>query len=285
MADWSRVYLGRRAGPRLFAPLLETCFGLEAEETSRQLLFLLFDTWGSVRISLATGAHALAGALAQHLEPRTGARVRSVKEGGSGVRLEGGEELAADAVVLAVLPREAARLLEKPSPAERQALESARVSALLHLVVSARQDPPRAQAVWVPDSEGGPLAGVLDLGPSARAPDGVRPLLLVARVEFAARYADFEDDELARMLLAGGERIFPGLSERVVSRRVVRIENAPRFEPGRFRQIETLRREQSRQPERKVFLAGDWLVGPHLEGAVASGERAAADVLAALGSG
>ena len=283
VADFSRVYLGRRAGPRLLAPLLETAFGLDAGETSRLLLFLLMGAWGDVELAQATGLAALPEALVKGLDDvRTDTRAAALLPHGRGVRVERGSELAADAVVLAVSPREAARLVPDLAPAERAALESSRAATILHLVVSVSGYPEsRAPAIVIPVSEGGTLAGVLEATPQRGAGPGL--LRLVARADFAARHAASTDEELVAALLGSAERVLPGLGASIRERRLLRRDDAlPCFPPGRYRALERLRLEQRQRPERRVFLAGDWLVGPHAEAAVASGERAALEAYAAV---
>lgn len=278
VADFASVVLGSRVCPELYAPLLATHFAQDAHEASRQLLFSLLNPWGEAELSLGFGLSAVPDALAARLEPRTGERVVGVLDGGAAVRLSSGGELRTSAVVLAVPAAQAAELASDLSPAERQALAGQGYSDVLHLAVSTDIDVVEAagRAVWIPQTEGGPLGGVIRLEAPPRA-----LLLLVARLDFAARQHDLGDKELADALLAAAGPMLPGLRERVRERRLLRLPALlPRFAPGRYRAAELLRAERSRQPERRIFLAGDYLVGPHVEGAAVSGARAAAELRA-----
>ena len=60
----------------------------------------------------------------------------------------------------------------------------------------------------------------------------------------------------------------------------------PRFEVGRYRDLERFRRvgEDLRRAGRRLYFAGDSLAGPFLESAILSGQRAAADVAEDLGA-
>ncbi len=275
VADFARVVLGRRAGPELFAPLLATLVGHDARETSRQLLFSLLDPWGDVDISLASGLSAVPTALATGLELHTGERVESVLPSGTGVRLACGEEIRTDAVVLAVPASAVLELACELTPAERDALESVRTVGALHLAVSIERKE-RGTASWIPEAEGGPVAGSIELGNGAPSRQLV---LLVARPHFAKTEAHRSDEELARILLDGAEGIQPGLRHRLRASKLLRLPAIlPHFGPGHYRAAELLWREHARQPERRVFLCGDYLAGPHAEGAAASATRTANEV-------
>ncbi len=286
VADFCRVYLGSRAGPRRLEPLLSMAFGLDAAETSRLLLFLLMSPWGDVELARASGLFALPEALVKGLDDvRTDTRAAAVLPQRRGVRVEHGPELAADAVVLAVSAHEAARLVPEFVPVEKAALAGSRSASVLHLIVSVSDYPElRAPAIVISTSKGATLAGVLELTPARGEGPGL--LRLVAGADFAERHAASPDDEIVGPLLGAAERVLPGLGARVREHRLLRRDDVvPCFEPGRYRALERLRAEQRQRVKRRVFLAGDWLVGPHAEGAVVSGERAALEAYAAVRGG
>jgi oxygen-dependent protoporphyrinogen oxidase len=279
VADFCRVYLGRRALDQLLAPLFATLFGVDAAQTSRELLFALLDGRASLGLDRVEGTAALVDALATSArELRFDATVTALDADGRGVRLANGERVAADAVVLAVGAAEAMRLLPDPSPAEHSAAELLHTtSALVLAVVTDASLALPARAVWVPEREGGELAGVLDTVPGSERE--VRLLRLVARPGLCARHGHRPDEEIAHFLIESATRVVPGLAGRIEAQRLHRFPSAlPAFRVGHYRALERIRAAQRARPERRVFLAGDWLVAPHLEGELASGLRAAAEV-------
>jgi oxygen-dependent protoporphyrinogen oxidase len=280
VADFARVYLGRRARDRLLEPLLATLFGVAAEPTSRELLFALLDGRAAIALERVAGIPALVDALAASAgEIRAGARVASLESEG-GVRLESGERLEAEALVLAVGAAEAARLLPERSPAESAASERLRASPTLVLAVATRADlrlP--APVVFVPAREGGELAGMIDATPDGAS---ARILRLVARPGLFARHGHRPDPELAHFLVESATRVVPGLSGRIDAQRLHRLPDVPAFEVGHYRALATLRATRGANSERPIFLAGDWTVAPHLEGELASGLRAAAELRATI---
>jgi len=272
VADFCRVYLGRRVLEERIAPLFATLFGVDARETSRQLLVATLDGEATVALDRFAGASALAEALARGLDDvALGSRVESVETDGRGVRLAGGATFAADAVVLAVPPAEVLRLAPWMPHAARLALE--RVTCGSSLVLAAATGPavaPPARVAFVPEREGGELAGVVDVTPAGERERNL--LLLVARPSLAARHGARPEAELAHFLIESGARLVPGLAAGVLGWRLHR-HAPPAFGVGHYRELARLREASP------LALAGDWLAAPHVEGELASGVRAAADAL------
>ena len=281
ISDFCRVYLGRRALDAFLAPLFATAFGSDAAQTSRELLFALLDGRAEIGLDQVLGAAALVDALATRApEIRTGARVAAVDSDGRGARLESGERLAADAVLLAVGSDEAMRLLPETSPAERSAAEKLEAGSGLALALATRPGVELpARVLCVPERAGGELAGVIDATPADAR--GLRLLHLIARPGLFARHGHRPDDEIAHFLIESAARAVPGLSGAIEARRLHRLPHTlPAFSVGHYRALEVLRESMRKRPERRVALAGDWLVAPHLEGELASGLRAAAELCA-----
>lgn len=287
VADFARLYLEPGVNRRLLAPLLETHFGLAAERTSRALLFSLLDPWGEPDVALALGAGRLTQRLEANLiDVRLNRRVESIARDGRALRLESGETLSADAVVLATSAREVAKLVPELSPAERTFFDDTNYSARVHLaLVLDGPFPTPVPTLWIPESEGGALAALVDLSAWHAAKDAPHAslLLLGARLAYARRHLDIADDAIASALLEQAERFEPGLRARVRAQRVYRqAEATPVFDVGRYRQIARLREQQKHSRERRLFFAGDYLIGPHLEAAVYAGRQAAEEVRQAL---
>jgi oxygen-dependent protoporphyrinogen oxidase len=282
VADFARLYLGRRSLERWLAPLVESQVGLPAEHTSRVLLFLLLAASGRPRVAIGEGFAALPARLAEALpDVRLGARVDAVSADGRGVRLASGEELASDVVVLGVPAAEAWRLLAFGTPAEELFfLRSAYANRpTLALVVAGDVDLPGG-ALWIPRESSSRLAAVFRAATDGD-PRGRSLLLLVGRDEPHTRSAD--DGALAEGLAREALRALPALAGRIGARRLYRHPGAiPRFDVGRYRGIARLREEVAKQEERRVVFAGDWLVAPHLEGAATSGIAAAEAALRTL---
>ena len=264
VADFCQVYLGRRAHDQLLGPLFAAVFGLASRETSRQLLFSFLEPTGELALDSVQGAGQVVEALAARLSDlRTGARVAALEPDRRGVKLADGTALAADAVLLAVSAAEAERLSGALAPAAQAGFAALRSQSSLVLQVVTPEDvPARTRETWLSRAEGGELGAISLRGP--------RQLALVARPDLAARHGHRPDAELAHFLLESGARAVPALADPRAVWRLFRVSQ-PAFGVGHYRALARI----------DPGYAGDWCGGPHLEGELASGLRAARELLAA----
>jgi len=294
VADFGRLYFGESVLERWIEPQLAGFTLLDARQTSR-VTFLLQTGLGadgggaSLRGGLAALVERLAGDLATHVN----VEVTAVEGGPSnGLRLaaegpSGAGELAADAVVLATPARSALRIADPLLlPAERDFLRDVSYVPAVSLSVALRSDVRLpARRVLFPAVEGLPLAAVA-LSPLAGPSDEVGAIASVLpTAAFAARELATPTPELEKEVLAIAERIAPGLLGATVFTQLTRWREAmPRFDVGAYRAIARFRRLQAelRAAGRRLYFAGDFLVSPSVEGALASGARAADQLLADL---
>jgi predicted NAD/FAD-dependent oxidoreductase len=193
---------------------------------------------------------------------------------------EGEGESDADAVVLAVPPPDTlAVAADALSTAERDVLLNRRAAPALGLALGL-ESPLAAHAtrIRVPRSAGLPFATLaLEPGvPGARVPEGRGLAVLLGAAD--TRAVDASDERVASRWIAALDGLLPGASARVAWTRIHRWVSAfPRFDVGDYRALARLRRVEAdaRARGRRLYLAGDHLVAPSLEGAVASGLRAA----------
>ncbi|MEE8558032.1 MAG: FAD-dependent oxidoreductase [Myxococcota bacterium] len=274
VSEFCGLYLGDTLLERVYRPLLESHFGLDADETSRVTLLFLLGPEGGPEVRLAVGLEALVARLASGLDLRVGQRVVAVQADGRGVELESGERMEADAIVLAVPAPDGQKLLSGLSPLEELFLETCRyVERRVVLLPRTRGNVSAPLAHWIPRQEGGPLAAILRVPP---LPGFAGQTLLIARARSTAR----SDAELSDELCKAAARIEPEIAgaEGASIRTVPRF--APRFDVGRYQALARIRPEwQRRLSHRRVVLSGDYLVAPHAEGAAVAGVRAADDIV------
>lgn len=300
-ADFARLYLGRSLLERFVAPRV-TAETLGDEHELSRVAFLLH--WqqcreGRARFGVAaSGLGELAEAAAGSLDVRLGLRGRQVKEvsGGrlalecSGPPGSGDDQiLEADALVLSTAAGEAGRIAASlVTPAERDFLAGVEFGPRVTLSVAAgRPLSGLPELVRVPHAEGRPIEAMLvEPGLAAgRAPEGRGLVTATGTQRFAERHADDDDERVTRALLAGLEPILPGLAGQVSFAHLHRDPvGAPRFEVGAYRSIARFTRVQQdrRGLGRRLYFAGDYLIGPRFEDAVVSGARAAAAAIADL---
>ena len=238
-----------------------------------------------------SGEFVTSGGRVLGVTARGGADVRAVEcrgDGGIALRVRGPEaERAArpDAVVVATSAPDAA-LIAAPAlvAAERDGLAAVRYQPALSLAVGLRRPFfSHARHIHVPHTEGSPLESVL-LEPGVRGgrvPDGRGLALLRATGAWSEASFDAPDEAVSKELLRAFARVHPGAELAVLFSKLYRVERAvPRFAVGHYRGIARFERVQRalRREGRRLYFAGDYLVDPSLEGALASAQRAAAAV-------
>ena len=287
-ADFTRLYFGRRALERWVGPWLAAESLADAEQASRALFLLTWrarDRAGAG--TLRGGIAPLVAALADPALDRCGAAVRAVEPrdgGGLRVRLDDGD-LDAEAVVVAT-PAPEARALAAPClrTPERRYLEGVGYAAAVALAAGLSRAPLRAcTRLWVPPPGDAVLARI-HVEP-ASGPEAGATVSVLASEAWSRSHLAAPDDAVAKALLAALERLVPSGPGAVRTHAVWRFAaGLPRFDVGHLRAVARFREVQRdlRGGGRRLYFAGDHLVGPTLEGAAASGRRAADQVAADL---
>ncbi len=297
LGDFVRLYGGRHLLERVAAPLAQEEAPCDPEETSR-LPFLqrLHARPGRAPRILRPGLVALVDSLAAKLDLLRGARATTVRASGRALCVETDRSgaLEADAVVLATPPHAAlglaGELLER---AERDVLAAAGadpfvcVSLGLGSAVPLHRAP--AHTLLVPAGEGTGLAGIaLEARPApGRAPEGGALVRVLPAPPLAGDWARRTDEDVTGDAVERVEALLPGLASSVRTAAVGRAAaGSARFPPGWFRALARLRRvgAERRAEGRRLYLAGDHLASGRLEARVASGLRAAAELLRDAGA-
>ncbi len=291
-ADFVRLYFGPSVWERWAEPILASDLLADSAEASRAGFLLARAARGEAPLATLRGSPAaLAEALWSDAD-RLASEAQALAPAGGGLALavRDGTVLRADAVVLALGAeptwRIAAPLL---LPAERDLLASARSAPAIVLMAALETSPTRkATRLRVPGVEGLPLASVAvePGGAGAPAPAGAALLAAVATPAWSRAQLDAADGVVEKELMGELERIFPGVARTLRFTALRRYAEAlPRFDVGRYRalaRLRTLQREE-RARGRRLYFAGDHWIAPTLEGAIASGQRAAAELCADFG--
>lgn len=293
VADFVRLYFGDGALACWAQPLLTADLGLEAARTSRVALLRHHAGRAELGLGRLRTSVAALGAELTHDALFVAGDVRAMRARSVGyeLALASGARVEADAVVLAIPPREVIRAAgDLLTASEADLLGSSRAEA--SVVASFACDGAlTAHSTWVriPPGAGLPLAAVA-IEPGAEAgfsPPGRTLVQLVATPHFSHAHLEASDDAVARSLAAALERVRPGATRSAEPLGVARFAwGRPRFDVGRYRALASFARVQAdrRTRGRRLYFAGDYLNAPTLEGAASSGLRAAAAALADLGA-
>jgi oxygen-dependent protoporphyrinogen oxidase len=293
--DFARLYFGRSVAERWIGPFA-TAGTLNRPGDASRLLFLLRarSHRAGAPATLVGGVGTLPEALADGMDVRVASpvsRVESRSDGGWFVRFDrpGGRAgtLSADAVVVATPADVALRIAASEwVAAERDLLAGVRYAPAIALAIgTVERCWERHLRIAIPHAEGWPVEAVslLPAGAADALPGTGGLAVAVSTAEWAARQEAVPDEVVAKDLAAVLHRLAPRLRDDVVLERLTRFPRAaPRCDPGHFRGLARLRRvgDSLRAEGRRLYLAGDYLAGPWLESAAASGRRAADDLLA-----
>lgn len=287
IAAWGRRELGDDFVEYLVYPLLAAYYNVTPEETSAGLFHALARSGMRVTVLGAMdGAGALMAAVGGALEGRgveiaLGWPVSSIEPTGSGVAIRGdGGDEAHDAVVVATPAPDAARLVPGIPW-----LESIDVRSTATLVLALREP---LRTGWfglsIPRVEdpGAVISAICvqeEKGTAVVAADRGALVVLPAPTR-AEHWSTAEPAEVLETVLPAVESLLPGIRGRIVEARLVRWP-AGGFVPvpGYFQRLSGF--DHHALPSR-VALAGDYLVGPTVEGAVRAG-LAAADRISRAG--
>jgi len=293
LSDFGRLYFGKSVLMRWMAPMVTGSTYGDEQETSRVLFLRRFrQEWGERQGLPRAGLEEVVSVASDRLGTRFGVEVIRIEgKRGAPVRLileergQGGSRQLSrecDAVIVATsaadAQRAAAQLLE---PAERDVLGRLQTTPSVALFLRLRRPfHSHCKLIRVPHDEGSPIENVL-LEPGARggrAPEGRGLATLRATGVFGAEARALPDDAVETALLDAFEAFQPGARNAIESTRLFRVESAvSKFGVGHFREIARLERVLGdlRKRGRRVYFAGDYLMGPTWEDALASGHRAA----------
>lgn len=285
VADWGRAELGQDFVELLAYPLLGAYYGCTPERMSAALYHALAKAGLDVSVY---GVRGGTGALLQSIadaaqsrgaEIRTGVKVTSVRATGDVVKLAYEDKTAEfDAAIVALPAPRVTTLTEMPAPVADwlKRVEFA-PAAVLALVVD-RAINADFFGLSLLRSETSELVAICV---QAKKANGLVPpdrglLICLGSPQANASLVEDADGAVERMI-AAVERVLPGTRKRITRAKLYRHPvGYPVFYPG---YLKHLRRFPADSLPRGIALAGDYLVGPTVEGALRSGERAADAVL------
>ena len=299
LEDFGRLYFGNSVLDRWMAPMVTRCSLGDARETSRVLFLRTLlhegrERHGALRAAFDELPQFVAGRLSVRYgaevnrlaqRKRPGVRVIFREDSDTGAQKELSRQ--ADAVVVATSPAEALRIASPLlSIGERDALSEVRFTSSIVLCCALRRPLySQSKLVQLSRDEGSPLETVL-FEPAARdgrAPEGHGIATLRATGAWSESRQGVSNEQVTQEMLSALQSFDPAAARAVDWSRLVRIDDAvPHFGVGHYRLIARLERifDDQQARGRRVFLAGDYLMGPSREAAVASGERTARRIMA-----
>jgi oxygen-dependent protoporphyrinogen oxidase len=273
------------------APIVEALHPGDIEEQSLAAIFLVLQGLhrDSRYATVSGGIGRIPAELASRLPIRLGCRVSSIESQSDGVRLRyrvGGREgsVVADAAVVAVPGDRVPELCPKLTPGERGFFEALEFTQgiVAHLLLD-RAPHFGWDLLAFPRRAGFGIASLMaDRRQPELAPEGTGLLRAVLREGATQRLGDASDDEVRGLILDNLMR--SGLAD--CSAGAIAVQRptalAPKFVPGHFARLQRFRNRNERSA--RLAFCGDYLMGPFADAGLASGLRAASDVVRSLES-
>jgi oxygen-dependent protoporphyrinogen oxidase len=289
-ADYVHRTFGEEVLDYMIEPAFAGTFTVLPENMSKAFMLSTIATLlGGFRLlNFRGGNGSFTQALARHVTVRTGTRVDRVEPGPHrvGVILESGELLGADAVVVAVPGNAAGGICSDLTPSERRFLSGVRyASSIIAFVMAGEEALPPFYGAGFTRRERVRLYGMaVENAKSGVVPEGKTLFNCALAEDLAAELMNAPDEDVIEALNTELHKLpLQGLDtiEGYVIHRWPSL--VPRFWPGYHRSIRDFLRREDRS--RRLFFAGDYLVGPYTEAALTSGLRAARDVVRFFESG
>lgn len=288
-----REYAGRRLNDELLEylarPLVSGTWVADDQETSVALLFWTVRNMLVPTVyNLAEGVAQLPENLATLVETELNCAVRNVTDNGSAVEVSyteaGGQERTQtfDTCVIATTARPAMSIYPQMDEVTTGLYASTRYRRLgsVSLGLSKRPKDPATYFLVPPVEDPDTIAVIADHNKApGRAPIGKGLLTVLLSHEYLERSEDLTDDQVLEYALDRAARYHGDVSGLLEEHAVVRWpESVPVLDRGRFARVADYRRRIDRGA--RVQFAGDLDRIPGLNGALVSGNEAAARVAA-----
>lgn len=289
--DWALRRYGREVLDYLIEPPFASTFTVLPENLSRAFVLATIDyMFRGFRLSAFRGGNGvLTQALASRLNVRTGVVVQRVEQTPNGVTIHvvGGEDVSADAAVLATPGNHVRQICSTLTTEEGRFFEGVRYasSIICFVMTSDTEADPGIYGLGIGRTENVNLYGMAMENPKVGAvPSGKTMFNCALSEAYAATLMDKTDSEVAEAAIAELRKLpLRGLdkTENVVVHRWPEL--VPQFYHGYVRALAAFKRRDERSD--RIFFAGDYLVGPYTEAALTSGLQAADEIKARFANG
>lgn len=225
------------------------------------------------------GMSSLPEALAHMLGVKTGVTVRSV----TGNEVDG-EKF--DAVVIATTANVACDILCEETDAQRDLLENTKYATTVSTSFRVKNKKlPRTAIVWAPHVQSEAVSGYVNESMKGKEllSDGDTLLNTWLHEVFAKKIIDKSDEEIFSIVKAEFCKVCPWVEEKDLDNfDLQRWECAmPKFSQGHLTRVRDFLND-GHQGENGIFLCGDYMNSPWIEGSIRCGKRVAASVVKVL---
>jgi protoporphyrinogen/coproporphyrinogen III oxidase len=274
----------------LIDPILQGIWYWNSISTTKIALYLLLKQAPTMRLyTLANGMSQLSNTLAQHLQVNLATQAiqskyePETKTWKTIVRDAHGEHTIESKVVLCALPAMYINSIFTNLPdSVRSFFAGIRYTSIVtvHLLLKEKTTIPHFYGLYYPSTPGKAIAAVAIQSNkilSQDMPNG-SALSVYATTEFSQELFGGSEEEITRAILRKLESLYPfaqqDLSQNIAISKIMRLNPAlPVFHTGYISKLKLFDETLRHDLPPGIFFAGDFLGGPHIEGAVVSAEN------------
>jgi oxygen-dependent protoporphyrinogen oxidase len=294
-AHWARRHgLDGEVYDYLIEPVVRGGAGVPGDVISVvEFFFLCTKVLGTKLYAIRDGYSSFPARLAEGMDVRLGARVLEVREDPDGVAIAwedagGSHEERGAAAIVSSMGNRVPDLVPQLAPERAEFLRRLNYTSTITLNLALGRPPADLPASFVvvprPVSEGLFAIIVEHNKAPGRAPAGKGLVTLYTLNEWAVRHMEDGDDEVLAAILPEAERVIPGVGDQIEFARVNRWYPVLVYShPGLYKDLG--RFHASRPRDSRIHLAGSYNSSGNVNTATTAGERAARELLEALGAG
>lgn len=282
-ASYTRRMFGQEVLDYLVEPAFAGTFTVLPENMSRAFMLSTIATLfrGFRLLSFQGGNGVPTSTLASRVTTRTSTDVVRITEDDTSVEVttSDGERHRAEAAVIAVPGNAVANICPELTPEERRFFAGVRyASSIIVFVKAGRAALPPFYGAGIPQREGVRLYGIaVENAKPGAVPPGKTLFNCAFSEDLAAGLIDASDDDVVAALETELQKLPLAGLDTIEGYEVHRWPSlVPQFYPGYHRAIREFLHRSERS--RRIAFAGDYLVGPYTEAALASGLRAADEI-------
>jgi oxygen-dependent protoporphyrinogen oxidase len=257
-----------------------------------EFFFLTTKVLGSKLYAFRDGYSSFPERLARDLDVRLGAAVQEVVESADGVRVtwedaDGSHVEHGSGAIVSSMGNLVPDIVPQLAPERADFLRRLNYTATMSINLALTHPPKGLRAAFIvvprPVSEGLFAIIVEHNKAPGRAPAGKGLVTLYTLNEWAVRHMSDDDDSVLEAILPEAEKVIPKLGEQLEFFRVNRWYPVLVYShPGLYKELG--RFHASRPRESRIHLAGSYNSSGNVNTATTAGERAARELLQALGA-
>ena len=230
------------------------------------------------------GMSALPAALSKNLDVKTNTPVTKIEHTNAGVVVTAGTEETFDTAVVATTATVANDILESGTMKQHRLLDEIKYASSVSIAFRVKADSlPKTSITWIPYVENTKFSGISNevmKGADLRNDSGEQLLCTWMHDGYARHMLERTDEQIWEAVLEEFPKICPWVTKNDLTPHDLERwwEAMPKFEHGHLTRVHEFL-ESGEQGKNNIWLCGDYMNAPWIEGALGNGKRVAAAII------